>query len=95
LSPEAKNALAGWATRLVTCLDADGLTLGQPETRETEIVIHLPNALAKDPMAFVPQMGRCTKAQGGPPRETSVVFERRAIRLYRPKTCLLAKKPRQ
>jgi hypothetical protein len=95
LSPEAKTALAGWASRLVTCLDADGLTLGQPETGETEIVIHLPDALAKDPMAFVPQMGRCTKALGGPPSATSVVFERGAIRLYKPKTCLLPKKPRE
>jgi hypothetical protein len=95
LGPRTLGQLSAWAERLGSCLSDHGLGLGRPEAGDDQVAIHVPAALAKDPMALVTQIGSCTKSLGGPPPRSAVVLRRGggAIQIFEPKTCPLRTKP--
>lgn len=91
LSPRTLDELSAWGDRLVSCLSGHGLALGAPKPDDDQVVIRVPAALAKDPMAVATQMLPCTKSLGGPPPSSAVVLQRGGgeIQVFKPKTCPL------
>jgi hypothetical protein len=90
LTPAQSRRLLRFAEAFASCIAARGIDIGEPEPRDTKIVMRVP--AGTDPKRAVDEGVRCGEKLGDPPPGASLITRRRTIELYLPKQCLLDEK---
>ena len=89
LSPKQSRRLMNFAVGVHACM-TKRVRLGEPEPKNTKIVMALP---ASASMRAIAQAGiACGTKLGGPPPGSSLQARKHAVVLFLPKCCLLDRK---